>query len=618
MTTTTSLTSSIRRIGTLVLRHRFQILALVDAVLWAVVLPLAAFARFDFDWSRVDPSGVFLAVVIAIVVHLAVGFSTGLYLGRRKMASFEEIGWVAGAAAAAVLALFVALAVLPGRNLAPRGAILAAGAYEIVGALSFRYLVRTLMENRRKATHPRRGRVLIYGAGNAGEQAVKALREDPESDLLPVAFLDDDPSKSRLRLLGIPIEGGRDAIGLAAAKHEAGVLLIAIPSARQETVLEIAEEAQAHGLAVRVLPRLEKFLTEPVAVKDIRELTLADFLSREEVRLDLEKIAGYLENKVVLVTGAGGSIGSQLCETVREFAPARLLMLDHAENSLHRLQLRLEGRALLTSPDLILCDIRDREGLRAVFAEHRPDVVFHAAAHKHVTFLERHPAEAVKTNVAGTENVLAAAVEFGVERFVNVSTDKAADPVNVLGLTKRLGERLTAHYARLGGGVFISVRFGNVLGSDGSVIPTFREQIARGEPITVTHPDVTRYFMTIPEAVQLVVEAGALGEDGDVLVLEMGEPVKIVELATRLAAEISPGVRPEIVFTGLREGEKLHECLVSERDEMLDRPHELLQRGRVPPIDPDLLAVALVGDGPELVARLRKVLDEERVAAPTE
>ena len=600
-----------RRVGNVVLRRRYQILAAVDGVIWSIALPLAAFARFDFEWSRVDGSGLLLAVVIAVGIHLTVGFVTGLYLGSSRMASFQEIGWVAMSTGAAVAVLFLTLAINSGEHLVPRGAILAAGAYEIVGALSFRYLVRVLMENRRKTTHPRSGRLLIFGAGNAGEQAVRALREDSEADLLPVAFLDDDPLKRRLRLLGLPIEGGRDAIAATAQKYEAGVLLIAVPSATQDQILSIASIAQNVGLSVRVLPRLEKFLTEPVAVKDIRELTLTDFLSRNEVRLDLEKIASYLENKVVLVTGAGGSIGSQLCETVRDFRPARLLMLDHAENSLHRLQLRLEGQALLALPSLNLIDIRDLDALRSVFGEHRPDVVFHAAAHKHLRFLERHPKEALKTNVFGTENVLKVAIEFGVQRFVNISSDKAANPINVLGLTKRLGERITAHYATQSPGVFISVRFGNVLGSDGSVIPTFREQIVRGEEITVTHPDVTRYFMTIPEAVQLVVEAGALGEDGDVLVLEMGDPVKIVDLAYRLAAEVSPGVLPEIVFSGLREGEKLHEDLVADCDEMLDRPHELLYRGKVPPITPEMLRGLENFDGAALVEKLRFVLAQE-------
>jgi FlaA1/EpsC-like NDP-sugar epimerase len=448
-------------------------------------------------------------------------------------------------------------------------------------------MLRVIEESRRRSAHPRANRVLVFGAGEAGHQAVKAIREDPTSDLLPVAFLDDDPARARLKVAGMPVAGDRGDIAETAKKYEAGGLVIAMPSAERRSVLEIADTAQNLGLSVRILPPMDKFLTEPVAFRDIRELTLADFLSRDEIELDDEKIRGYLSGKIVLVTGAGGSIGAQLCETVRTYGPSRLLMLDHAENSLHALQLRLDGRALLDNPELILADIREIDSLRAVFREHRPDVVFHAAAHKHVTFLERHPIEAVKTNVFGVENVLRAAVESGVERFVNVSTDKAADPINVLGLTKRIGERLTAHYATRGEGVYMSVRFGNVLGSNGSVIPTFRDQIARGEPITVTHPDVTRYFMTIPEAVQLVLQAGAVGHDGDVLVLDMGQPVKIVDLAHRLAAEIDPGSAPTIVYTGLRPGEKLHEVLINEKDEPLDRPHELLLRYRVAAVEPD-------------------------------
>ncbi|MFQ5553892.1 MAG: polysaccharide biosynthesis protein [Acidimicrobiia bacterium] len=597
--------TGLRRFGNAVLRRRFAFLAVVDAALWAFALPVAAYARVEFEWSRVDTGDLALAVSVVIAVHLVAGFATGLYLGRRKMASFEEVGWVAATAGIGVLALLVLIWVTPGTHLVPRSSILAAGAYEIVGALAFRFVVRVLMENRRRSPHARTNRVIVFGAGNAGEQAVRAIREDTESDLLPLAFLDDDPLKARLRLAGLPIEGGRDAIASAAARHEAGTLLIAMPSVRHETILDVADRAQQAGLIARVLPRMDKFLTEPVQVKDIRDVTLADFLSRDEVRLDLDEIAGYVQGNVVLVTGAGGSVGSELCDVLRRFEPARLLMLDHSENNLHALQLRLDGRALLTSPDLVLVDIRDRAALDAVFAEHRPQVVFHAAAHKHVTFLERHPEEAVKTNVFGTLNVLSAAAAAGVARFVNISTDKAADPVNVLGLTKRVGERLTAQFAADADGVYMSVRFGNVLGSDGSVIPTFREQIAEGKALTITDPEVTRYFMTIPEAVSLVVQAGALGGPGEALVLEMGEPVKIVDLAYRLAAEISPGVPPEITYTGLRDGEKLHEVLEAPDDDLLDQPHEMLSRYRVPPLAvAELDALRAATDAEDLQTRL--------------
>jgi FlaA1/EpsC-like NDP-sugar epimerase len=606
------------RLVSWILRYKYKLLVVIDALLWAIVLPIADFIRF-FDWSRVDVEGLGIAILVAMGVQVMAGLATGLYLGRRKLGSFEEVGWVALTSGMVVVALFLLISLAPGsRNLVPRSAILAAGAYQIVGALAVRYVIRVLDEGRRHSTHERPYRLLVYGAGTAGEQAVRSLREDPQSDLEPVAFLDDDVGKARLRLMGLPIAGNRDAIAAAAERYDAGALLIAIPSAGQTTILDIADRGQQAGLAVKVLPRLDEFLTGTADVKDIRDITLADFLSREEVRLDLDRIAGYVQGRTVLITGAGGSIGSQLCETVRSFNPGRLVMLDHAENSLHSLQLRLEGKALLDSPDLVLADIRDREAMFRIFGEVQPEVVFHAAAHKHVTFLENHPTEAAKTNVFGTRNLLEAAVAANVTRFVNVSTDKAADPENVLGLTKRLGERMTAHFGTLGSGVFMSTRFGNVLGSDGSVIPTFREQIARGEPITVTDPEVTRYFMTIPEAVQLVMEAGAVGRSGDVLVLEMGEPVKILDLAYRLAAEINPGVAPQITFTGLREGEKLHETLSTGDDEALGQPHELLWRFRVPPLEPGSVDVLSGVYEPEkVVALLKQLVASELEPSPT-
>jgi FlaA1/EpsC-like NDP-sugar epimerase len=606
------------RLTSWILRHKYKLLVIIDALLWAIVLPIAAFTRF-FDWSRVDQEGLAIAIFVAMGVQIAAGLATGLYLGRRKLGSFEEVGWVALTSVVVVVALFILIGLSPGpMNLIPRSTILAAGAYQIVGALAVRYVIRVLDEGRRRSTHERPHRLLVFGAGTAGEQAVRSLREDQQSDLEPVAFLDDDASKARLRLLGLPIAGNRGAIAAAAERYDAGALLIAVPSAGQANILDIADRGQQAGLAVKVLPRLDEFLLGTADVKDIRDITLADFLSREEVRLDLDRIAGYVEGRTVLVTGAGGSIGSELCATVQSFNPKRLVKLDHAENSLHSLQLRLEGRALLDSPDLVLADIRDRDAMFRIFETVQPEVVFHAAAHKHVTFLENHPAEAAKTNVFGTRNLLEAAAATNVSRFVNVSTDKAADPENVLGLTKRLGERMTSHFGSRGAGVYMSTRFGNVLGSHGSVIPTFREQIARGEPITVTDPEVTRYFMTIPEAVQLVMEAGAVGRSGDVLVLEMVEPVKIIDLAYRLAAEINPGVPPQITITGLREGEKLHETLSTGDDEALGQPHELLWRFRVPPLDPASVDVLSgVHDPDKLIAMLKQLVASELEPSPT-
>ncbi len=597
------------RIVYAVWRRRYRWLALADALMWAAAMSAATLARLEFTWSRVNPADLALGVTIAVTLHVIAGLFTGLYLGRHRLASFDEVRWVAITALVPMTVLLGLLEVLPGEHLRPRSAVLAGAAYQVVGSLAFRYVLRVMVEQRRISAHPNAGRLLIFGAGDAGYQAMRLLRDDTSSEYLPVAFLDDDPGRSRLRLGGLPIAGGRAQISEVAKRFEAGALLIAMPSAQHGDAMEVADLGQQAGLEVRILPPMDKFLTQPVEARDIRTVTLADFLSRDEVHLDLEQIAGYLEGRRVLVTGAGGSIGGQICETVAGFRPERLTMLDHNENGLHGLQLRMEGRALLENPSLVLADIRDRDGMRRVMEHHRPDVVFHAAAHKHVTFLERFPREGLLTNVFGTRNVLDAAAETGVERFVNVSTDKAADPVNVLGLTKRLAEMLTSHYGASLGRPYISVRFGNVLGSQGSVIPIFREQLERGETLTITDPGVTRFFMTLEEATQLVVQAGAIGNGGDVLVLDMGEPIPIVDLARRLAAEITPGHAPKIEFTGLRPGEKLHETLVSEDDAERGRPHELLLCFGVPslhPAGPDPL-LDVIG-GHELVEAMRELV----------
>jgi FlaA1/EpsC-like NDP-sugar epimerase len=589
--------------------RRYRWMAVADALLWAVAMPAATLARLEFTWRRVDVAGLVAAVAIAIAIHVITGVFTGLYTGRHRLASFDEVRWVAITALTPMTVLLVLLEIIPGEHFIPRSAVLAGAAYQVVGAMAVRYILRVWVEQRRLAEHDRSGRLLIFGAGDAGYQAMRLLRDDTSSEYLPVAFLDDDPARARLRVGGLRIAGGRERIAEAAEKYGAGALLIAMPSALHSDAMEVADLGQKAGLEVRILPPMDKFLTQPVEARDIRNVTLADFLSREEVHLDLETIAGYLEGRRVLVTGAGGSIGGQICETVAGFLPERLTMLDHNENGLAELQLRLEGRALLQDPSLVLADIRDRAAMHRVMEEHRPHVVFHAAAHKHVTFLERFPREGLLTNVFGTQNVLDAAAGAGVERFVNVSTDKAADPVNVLGLTKRLGEMVTSHCGAVLGRPYISVRFGNVLGSQGSVIPIFRAQLERGEPLTVTDPNVTRYFMTLEEAVQLVVQAGAIGLGEQVLVLDMGEPIPILDLARRVAAEITPGQAPEIEFTGLRPGEKLQEVLVNEADEEQGRPHELLLCFGVPSLDAaDLRHLLEIRDGAALIEAMREAI----------
>jgi FlaA1/EpsC-like NDP-sugar epimerase len=424
------------------------------------------------------------------------------------------------------------------------------------------------------------------------------MRRNPRSPYRPVAILDDDPAKRRLRINGVPVLGTTEHVRRIADELGVRTAVIAIPSADGHVVRTLTSRIRNAGLEALVLPSVGELLDARVDVEDVRPPTEADLLGRREVDIDIEAVAGYLTGRRVLVTGAGGSIGSELCRQIQRFAPESLVLLDRDESALHAVQLLLHGRAMLDTRDVVVADIRDRQRIVDVFEEHRPHVVFHAAALKHLPLLEMHPEEAMKTNVIGTQHVINAAVRVGVDHFVNISTDKAASPTSVLGYSKRIAERLTAQAAIDAAGVFVSVRFGNVLGSRGSVLTAFRSQIDSGGPITVTHQDVRRYFMTVEEAVQLVVQAGAIGHRGSVLVLDMGEPVRIADVARQLAA-VAP--RPiDIVFTGLRPGEKLTEQLLGDGETAVPSEHPLITAVDVPPLRFDDLIAEVPTSGPSV------------------
>ena len=365
----------------------------------------------------------------------------------------------------------------------------------------------------------------------------------------------------------------------------AKTLIMAVPTGDGALVRELSRDARAAGLDVRVVPSVRELLGGEVHVGDLREPTEADLLGRHKVETDLQSVSDYVRGRTVVVTGAGGSIGSELCRQLSAFSPGRLVMVDRDESGLHSVQLSLEGRALLDSDSLILLDIRDRQRVGRLFAEIEPDVVFHAAALKHLPLLQAHPSEALKSNVWGTLSVLDAAAAAGVSHFVNISTDKAANAASVLGYSKRIAEGLTSSFGRRFPGRYLSVRFGNVLGSRGSVLTAFRAQIEQGGPLTVTHPEVSRYFMTIEEAVQLVIQAGAIGGDGHAMVLDMGEPVRIYDVARQLAACRRPEV--PIEFTGLRPGEKLHEDLFCTEETPTRSAHALIRYVDVPALEPE-------------------------------
>lgn len=593
-----------------------------DLIAWALAIAAVAAGMVLFRGYRLR-----FELLIALLIWLAVagaqvvaGLASGLYRGRARLASFEEVSWLSAMMLCAGMAASMAALLLAASAI---GAALAAIAtpLALLCALASRLLWRYLYEQRTVHRSVTSAPLIVFGAGEGGYQVVRAMLRKQDCPYRPVAILDDDPRKRHLRLMGIPVEGGRGSLAAVAKRTGCTVLLVAIPSASADLIREVTDLATETGLQVKVLPGVSHLIDGRVGVVDIRDLDLEDLVGRRPVGPELEQLCQYVKGKRVLVTGAGGSIGSELCRALVLHQPAQLLKLDRDESALHGLQLSLEGHGLLCSADLLLADLRDASTMQRIFAEHRPHIVFHTAALKHLSLLEQYPAEAVQTNVRGTLTVLEAAAAVGVERFVNISTDKAAAPISVLGYSKRITERLTAGVAEKAPGAYVSVRFGNVLGSRGSVLTAFTAQIAGGGPVTVTHPDVTRYFMTVHEAVRLVLAAGGVGRSGEVLVLDMGQPTRIADVAARLAA--SAGRPVEIVYTGLRPGEKLHEVLFDPDEVPLDSSHPLITHVPVPPLasaaisqlDPQLPSSVLVSTLRELALGSHAGLAASQVSA---
>lgn len=568
-------------------RYRFVFQAGLDTLAWFVGLWLATFLRYDMALDAVNNWGVAQVALLAGFVQVALGVLAGLYVHRWRYGTFEEVATLARVVVGVTAVItFLNLSPLLARSV-PVSATIIAGFLSLGVMCLGRMVWRTMLERWTRAECDGREPVLVIGAGEGGLQVITAmLRSGPYH---PVAVLDDNPDLRNLRIKGVRVMGDRTALLDVAERLGVGTIVVAIPSASGELIRDVARHADAAGLRTLILPAVEDLLGSKVGIADIRPLTEADLLGRRELSLDIASVAGYLTGRRVLVTGAGGSIGSELCRQIHRFAPESLVMLDRDESALQAVQLSIEGRGLLDRRDLVVACIRDAERMAEVFAEHRPEVVFHAAALKHLPLLEMYPEEGWKTNVWGTQALLDLAAKFAVDRFVNISTDKAAEATSVLGRTKRIAERLTSYAGKHTDGTYLSVRFGNVLGSRGSVLPLFRSQIEHGGPVTVTHPDVTRFFMTIPEACELVVQAGALAEqDGRVLVLDMGEPVRIADLAQRLIAESDR--RVEIVYTGLRSGEKLNEVLFSPDEEPEVSGHPLISSVEVPALSPEAAA----------------------------
>ncbi|MGE7810360.1 polysaccharide biosynthesis protein [Lysinibacillus capsici] len=430
-----------------------------------------------------------------------------------------------------------------------------------------RFLLRVLNDRESFRNTSNLKRVLVVGAGQGGTMLAKNLLTAQNPDRLPIIFVDDDISKQQLKVINITVAGTTKDIPKLVAKHGIDEIIIAIPSLGRVGIKSIYEDCSETNLPVKIMPSIEDVMTGKVAVNEMKEVQIEDLLGRDEVQLDMVAISNKLTDKVILVTGAGGSIGSEICRQVTNFKPKKLILVGHGENSIYTIHMELQQRSIGTELIPIIADIQDRARIFEVIEQYKPDVIYHAAAHKHVPLMEDNPREAVKNNIFGTKNIAEAAHEFDVKNFVMISTDKAVNPPNVMGATKRIAEMVVQNLAKNSQTKFAAVRFGNVLGSRGSVIPLFKKQIAAGGPVTVTHPDMTRYFMTIPEASRLVLQAGTLAGNGEIFVLDMGKPVKIVDLAKNLI-QLSGFTEEEIKieFTGLRPGEKMYEELLNKEE----------------------------------------------------
>ncbi|MFN8536640.1 MAG: nucleoside-diphosphate sugar epimerase/dehydratase [Thermomicrobiales bacterium] len=559
------------------LRNRHFLIG--DLLLLPVAVLAAYFLRLDgVQVSRQVYWQGFLAFTLLVTLLTpCIFWRFGVYSRYWRYASVEEIQLLVLTVSAATLLAsgltWLILTLIPGYHVFPRSIPFIFELLAVPATALPRIGVRLLAGYTRRVIRTARPRVLVMGAGDAGVMVARELRR-PQSGHEAVGFLDDDPQKRGVRILGLPVLGDRR--DLARIVEQLGIdrVIIAIPSAPGPVIREIADLCEAAGVGVKIVPGLGELLDGTINLGQLRDIQVEDLLRRAPVQIDTAAVGELVRGKRVLVTGAGGSIGSELCRQIVRHAPAELILLGHGENSIFEIHQELRdlasnplagGKAGDARPAItpIIADVRFADRLKALFLDHRPDIVFHAAAHKHVPLMEANPAEAITNNVLGTRNVLDAALAADTPRLVLISTDKAVNPTTIMGASKRVAELLVHRAARQTWRAFVAVRFGNVLGSRGSVLPTFKRQVAAGGPLTVTHPDMTRYFMTIPEAVQLVLQAAVLGRGGEVFVLDMGEPVKIVDLA-RDVIELSglePGRDIQIAFTGLRPGEKLYEEL---------------------------------------------------------
>ena len=574
---------------------RIRMLILMAADVLAIYLASFAgiFIRFDMSVAKIplvysEAAANYLPYYI--IATLLVFFLSRMYSTMWSVAGAREVLHIVGACALASLIQIAGMMLLEHR--VPRSYFLICFAFLCVEELIIRFSHRALLAlscaRRNRKTAQGNKRVMIVGAGTSGAVILKEMNTSRYIHRRVVCFADDDKNKVGKLLNGVPIAGSREDIPELVKEYQVDDIYIAIPSASAKDRKNIIEICRKTGCNIKTLPGIYQLINGEVNISKLRNVEIEDLLGREPIRVNLDEIMGYVTGKVVLVTGGGGSIGSELCRQIASHNPKQLIIFDIYENTTYSIQLELKEKYPELDLVVLIGSVRNTHRIESVFEQYHPDIVYHAAAHKHVPLMEDSPNEAIKNNVFGTYKTARAADKYGAKRFVLISTDKAVNPTNIMGASKRMCEMVIQMMNARSKTDFVAVRFGNVLGSNGSVIPLFKRQIEQGGPITVTHPDIIRYFMTIPEAVSLVLQAGAYAKGGEIFVLDMGEPVKILDLAKNLIqlSGYTPDVDIPIVFTGLRPGEKLYEELLMSEEGMQDTPNKLIHIGK--PIDFDM------------------------------
>ena len=562
----------------IVYRNRLIITFTTTSFIIVGSLLLAYAFRFDFTiqpeyWGRI------ISLLPALlIIKLSIFWQFGCFKGWWRYVAMPDLIQIVKASTLGSVAFIAYTVFVYHLDHVPRSVLALDGIICFLSISGIRFVTRAFREHYlplRQGTELRQTRALIVGAGDAGQLIAREIRSNPQLDLNVIGFIDDDPMKRKGIFQGLTVLGSQEKLRRIINKFGVDEVIIAIPSASGKQIRAIVELCQESKVRFRILPGVGELIDGRVSVQQIRDVDLNDLLGRAAIFLDEAQISHYLQGRRVLVSGAGGSIGSEICRQVARFNPQKLILFENAETPLFLIEQELREAFPQLSIVPVIGDVRNRSRVNVIFAEHRPQVVFHAAAYKHVPMMEINPAEAVNNNVQGTRLLADAADSVGVEKFVMISTDKAVRPTNIMGTTKRVAELYVQSLDRRSQTNFVTTRFGNVLGSNGSVIPTFKEQIEKGGPVTVTHPEVTRFFMTIPEATQLVLQAGSMGSGGEIYLFDMGEPVKISYLAEELIklSGLEPHEDIEIVYTGLRPGEKLYEELLLDDEGVLPTSH---------------------------------------------